>query len=245
MSATPSGPPGRRANINDCSSGMIDTITRSEAIASGAIYYFTGIACKRGHIAKRLVSNYCCVECARERIAANPGARKRACRKYYASNKAAISKRARDRHQRDKEKRKRACAKYYQAHKSEARARNDKWQANNPSKTKAWKAASARKWAREHPAERKAQDHKRRAAKLNCGGYHTAAEAREIKAMQKNKCAYCKADLGKKGHLDHITPLSKGGSNHARNIQWLCEACNCSKGAKDPIEFARKKGMLL
>lgn len=40
-------------------------------------------------------------------------------------------------------------------------------------------------------------------------------------------CARCKSRA--KLEYDHIIPVSKGGSNTARNIELLCEACNRSK----------------
>ena len=44
------------------------------------------------------------------------------------------------------------------------------------------------------------------------------------------KCARCGSR--EKLEYDHIVPISRGGSNTARNIELLCEQCNRSKGAK-------------
>lgn len=88
-------------------------------------------------------------------------------------------------------------------------------------------------------------DRRRRAKKLAAGGAHTVEDTRRIRQAQKGKCAYCKSKLGRSAHLDHIKPISKGGSNAASNLQWLCAPCNHRKSAKDPVEFAQSLGMLL
>src|SRR5208283_919505 len=51
---------------------------------------------------------------------------------------------------------------------------------------------------------------------------------REVWSRDGGKCVRC----GSRENLeyDHIIPVSKGGSNTARNIELLCESCNRSKG---------------
>ena len=58
------------------------------------------------------------------------------------------------------------------------------------------------------------------------------------------QCTYC----GKKDiplQIEHIHPLSKGGSNRASNLCLACEKCNQKKGNKPVEEFLKKKPNLL
>ena len=49
----------------------------------------------------------------------------------------------------------------------------------------------------------------------------------EVWRRDGGKCARCGSR--EKLEYDHIVPISKGGSNTARNIELLCEKCNRSK----------------
>jgi 5-methylcytosine-specific restriction endonuclease McrA len=49
-------------------------------------------------------------------------------------------------------------------------------------------------------------------------------------------CQYCGARGGKL-ECDHVTPLSRGGSNDDGNLVTACKPCNRSKRAKTPEEW--------
>ena len=76
-----------------------------------------------------------------------------------------------------------------------------------------------------------AAGHRRRSRKLAADGNFTSGEWLELC----EKCDYTCLRCRKKGlelTMDHVIPLSKGGSNWISNIQPLCGLCNSIKGTK-------------
>lgn len=131
-------------------------------------------------------------------------------------------------------------------HTKENRARAAKWRIENLERAKEYR----RTWGKNNRAKLNVLGHKRRAVEREADGSFTSDDLKRIYRMQGGKCPYCQSSLKHKYEIDHIIPLSKGGSNYANNIQLLCDnisgnACNQSKNAKDPIDFARSLGKLL
>lgn len=76
----------------------------------------------------------------------------------------------------------------------------------------------------------------RRIRKLGAEGSHTTAELRELWSRQEGSCAYCLGSITPdNNHLDHVHPLSRGGSDGIENLLYTCPPCNLSK--KDKLLF--------
>lgn len=53
-------------------------------------------------------------------------------------------------------------------------------------------------------------------------------------------CYYCSTVLlPEQAHIEHKTPVSRGGTNSRANLVLACAACNLSKGRKTEAEFRR------
>lgn len=189
--------------------------TRADAMIVGSKIYFTGVACKHGHVALRRTDGRMCVECHRAVVMAGYAG---APEKERARRKAWLAA--------NPDKKRASDAAYRAANTEKVRTKSRAWAAANPERV-------AERWRNY------------RARKRGADGKYTAEDAVAIRTAQNDKCAYCKVKLKGKGHLDHITPLARGGSNWPRNLQFLCEPCNLSKSATDPVEFAQRKGRLL
>ena len=109
-------------------------------------------------------------------------------------------------------------------------ARVDKWRKENAEKLRP-------KWVEYR--------HRRMDAERKTGGSFTADDVERILKLQGHKCPNCKADLKIGYHVDHIHPVSLGGSSDPENLQMLCPSCNVRKSYKDPIVWANQNGRLL
>ncbi len=94
-----------------------------------------------------------------------------------------------------------------------------------------------RHWQAQNPDKRRAKDQRRRGRKVEAGGTFTDADIQRIYNRQEGLCAYCHAPLNGVYHIDHIQPLSRGGSNWPENLACACAYCNQSKGAKTLDEW--------
>ena len=66
-----------------------------------------------------------------------------------------------------------------------------------------------------------------------------ARDAQEAKFRCGNACAGCHTPLQPWCEVDHIIPLWKGGTNHARNLQPLCAECHARKSWEEHAERRR------
>jgi len=144
-------------------------------------------------------------------------------------------------------------AKFYAARREEQQARCRLYAAENKEERRQYRLANPEinrkacaNWAKRHPDRKRAVENRRRARKANAGGSYTAQDIADLTLMQRGRCAYCRTKLTRKNrHIDHIQPISCGGSSDRTNLQLLCQPCNSSKGARDPVVFAQSLGRLL
>lgn len=185
-----------------------------------------------------------------------------AARKYYYNNRQHVleerkkdrenrpeiyAERDRLRYQNNPEKERARWAKYREENREKVLESTRSWRRNNPDKIKAYSkyyydANRENQIAKSRNIYRQKHNHyiilgkkagaKKRSAMVQAEGSFTAADILELREMQCDLCAYCGIRLHGEYHIDHIIPLSRGGSNWPDNLALTCAYCNLSKRNK-------------
>ena len=82
-----------------------------------------------------------------------------------------------------------------------------------------------------------------RAKFANAPGSHTASQELRMLGLQNAHCYYCFGVYESDYHLEHKTPLARGGGNGIENLCYSCERCNLIKGTMTAEEFIAKQGL--
>lgn len=151
-------------------------------------------------------------------------------------------------HQRNPSKQLEYNRRYAEIHPDRIRAAGKRWREKNPDKIleatrkrqydpnrprdREYDRRYARAWNAANPEKRRLTQHKYRARKMaNKVGNVTLEEAR---AILRRPCMYCGA---RAEHLDHVVPISRGGSHSVGNLAPACAQCNLSKRNRFVIEW--------
>jgi 5-methylcytosine-specific restriction endonuclease McrA len=110
------------------------------------------------------------------------------------------------------------------------RDRSYRWYWQNRDKA----IAKVLRWKTNNPEALKALKRRYKALKRGAIGYTTAKQLRARIDYYGGRCWMC-GDLA--DTIDHVIPISRGGSNWPANQRPACVSCNSSKQAKLPAEL--------
>jgi 5-methylcytosine-specific restriction endonuclease McrA len=128
------------------------------------------------------------------------------------------------------------CHRYYKGHAKGQATRARDWRARNGRDCAAENRTPAcrrqkRRWAKLHPESGRAKAARYRCKKLGAKGNAGERAILMRMAIWGFRCWICG---GPYDEIDHVIPLSRGGTNWPANLRPACRECNARKGARSP-----------
>lgn len=159
-----------------------------------------------------------------------------------------------------KEKKREYDQRYYERHVDDLRVKARKYRTENLDRLREYdkhrtrspeslERARARNRARSKTTEGRLKQmvhvRNRRARLQNADGKHTQKDIQEMFEEQNGLCAYCGIrifwEIPRDIHVDHIMPVSRGGSNDTSNLCLTCSDCNWSKNDSTVDEWVSRR----
>jgi len=131
---------------------------------------------------------------------------------------------------------------YLKNYKSEL-INNRKWRQQNPTKS----YINTKKWREKYPEKlkeylRKANSNRKAAGILTLEMLERL-RVENIKEYGILTCIYCMENVEGRDTLEHLVPISNGGTNNFDNLAIACKKCNSCKGDKTYDEFIKYKSV--
>jgi 5-methylcytosine-specific restriction endonuclease McrA len=192
--------------------------------------------------------------------------REKACElaaRWYVENRERALNQQRRRRAENPEKMRATHARYYAAHTERQREYDARYRAENREKLREVRALRhaknpqrarerALRWRIENPEKAHAGEAKKRAVKAGAtiGTPETLREFfKWARAALVIPCWWCGIITvpGRKRHVDHANPLSRGGKHSIENLYVVCESCNLTKHDRSLVEWlistSQRKGV--
>lgn len=148
--------------------------------------------------------------------------------------KAALARKAKSKRNTER------ATRWRREHRAAAKAIRDRYTALHQAEARASKA----RWKAGHKPRLAEYARRRRAKTLGADIAEVGAVYEQVARARRIRCYWCLRFVPRsQRHVDHIIPLSKGGSHTAANLCCSCAACNLSKGAKMPEEFSGQSAL--
>lgn len=157
--------------------------------------------------------------------------------KYRSENRDQVRKRGKESKKRkraeDPQPDRDANRRWRLANKNKISIKQKKYYENNKERLR----EAVRKYNAQHAAEAKAWQQNYRARK-RAGGSITGNDMRRV-LTESALCFYCESPYtaDRRPTVDHVVPLSKGGTNDLSNLVSCCRSCNSKKRARTLEEW--------